>query len=147
MKGRFDSGFSFEDRNTIEDIYKRVMGRAFVRTSCSDCYRDAYIIISNKLRTMAELPKEAPYKLRAGEVLRRFGTNELYTLEMPTEAAEQWLTERPQDITKFQRYPADWQERVESRRTGAKPATDKLPAEEKKTQQAQKKAAKSSRRK
>lgn len=147
MKGRFDSGFSFEDRKTIEDIYKRVMGRAFVRTSCSDCYRDAYIIITNKLRTMAELPKEAPYKLRAGEVLRRFGTNELYTLEMPTDAAEQWLAERPQDITKFQRFPADWQARVNSRITGATPAADKLPAETTKTQQTQRKAAKSRRRK
>lgn len=147
MKGRYTSGFSFEDRRTIEEIYKLVMGRAFVRTTCSDCYRDAYIIITNKLRTMAELPKEAPYKLKAGEVLRRFGTNELYTLEMPTDAAEQWLAERPQDITKFQRCPADWQARVETRRTGAKPATDKLPAEEKRTQQAQRKAAKSRRRK
>lgn len=147
MKGRFTSGFSFEDRNTIELLYKLVIGRAFVRTSCSDCYRDAYILISNKLKTMNELPKESAYKLKAGEVLRRFGTNELYTLDMETDAAERWLAERPQDITKFQRFPADWQARVNSRITGTTPAADKLPAETTKAPQTRNKAAKSRRRK
>lgn len=112
MESHLKSGFSYSEQRTIEELYKRVCGRRVAHTGCQDCYRDAYILITLKLRNMTTLPQESEYKLKAGIVLRRFGSAELFTLDMRAADAEAWLREHPEQITKFQRFPADWQTRV-----------------------------------
>lgn len=40
---RSQKGFSSSDKSEIEIMYREIMRKDFVRTSCSDCYRDALI--------------------------------------------------------------------------------------------------------
>lgn len=94
---------------------------------------------------MAELPQKSAYMLKAGVLLHKFGTSDFYILEMSEEAAETWLHENPGDITKFQRYPEDYKERIAARfapqsqqTTEDKETTTKV----EKTQQTRKKRAK-----
>lgn len=126
MKSHYKGGFSYSEQRTIEELYRQVTGRRIAKTGCQNCYRDAYVITTLKLRDMTQLPKESEYKLKAGIILRRFGSAELYKLDMRAEDAEAWLREHPEDIAKFQRFPADWQTRVngaQGAQTGAEVQT------------------------
>lgn len=109
MKARFSSGFSYEDKNTIKRIYEEVFNRKFVRTSCSDCYRDAYIEIRNYLTNIGKMEKRK-YILRKGVLLRPFfGSSEYYTANSITDAkAEEILAKNPDLISYFDSYPSDW---------------------------------------
>lgn len=116
MKSHYNGGFSYKEQQYIESIYIRLFNKPMPkRSGCQDCYRDAFILISNKLKSMTEMPKESPYKLKAGVVASSFGSSDFYVLDMPEEAAEKWLHEFPERINQFQKFPEDWQERVESR--------------------------------
>lgn len=116
MKSHFKGGFSYKEQQYIESIYIRLFNKPMQkRSGCQDCYRDAFILISNKLKSMTEMPKESPYKLKAGVVASSFGSSDFYVLEMPEEAAEKWLHEFPERINQFQKFPEDWQERVNAR--------------------------------
>lgn len=116
MKSHFKGGFSYKEQQYIESIYIRLFNKPMQkRSGCQDCYRDAFILISNKLKSMTEMPKESPYKLKAGVVASSFGSSDFYVLDMPEEAAEKWLHEFPERINQFQKFPEDWQERVNAR--------------------------------
>lgn len=116
MKSHYKGGFSYKEQQYIESIYIRLFNKPMPkRTGCQDCYRDAFILISNKLKSMTEMPKESPYKLKAGVVASSFGSSDFYVLDMPEEAAEKWLHEFPERINQFQKFPEDWQERVDAR--------------------------------
>lgn len=116
MKSHYKGGFSYKEQQYIESIYIRLFNNPMQkRSGCQDCYRDAFILISNKLKTMTEMPKESPYKLKAGVVASSFGSSDFYVLDMPEEAAEKWLHEFPERINQFQKFPEDWQDRVNAR--------------------------------
>lgn len=116
MKSHYQCGFSYKEQQYIESIYIRLFNKPMQkRSGCQDCYRDAFILISNKLKTITEMPKESPYKLKAGVVASSFGSSDFYVLDMPEAAAEKWLHEFPERINQFQKYPEDWQERVNAR--------------------------------
>ena len=116
MKSHYQCGFSYKEQQYIESIYMSLFNKPMQkRSGCQDCYRDAFILIINKLKTMTEMPKESPYRLKAGVVASSFGSSDFYVLDMPEEAAEKWLHEFPDRINQFQKYPEDWQERVNSR--------------------------------
>lgn len=64
---------------------------------------------------------------------------------MSEEAAENWLHENPEDITKFQRYPEDYKERMAARFATQSQQTTKgeeTATKVEKTQQTRKKRAK-----
>lgn len=116
MKSHYKGGFSYTEQQYIEKIYMRLFSKPMPkRVGCQDCYRDAFILISNKLKTITEMPKESIYKLKAGVVASSFGSSDFYVLDMPDEAAEKWLHEFPERINQFQKFPEDWQERVNAR--------------------------------
>lgn len=122
MKSHYKGGFSYTEQQYIEKIYMRLFSKPMPkRVGCQDCYRDAFIIISNKLNTITEMPKESIYKLKAGVVASSFGSSDFYVLDMPEEAAEKWLHEFPERINQFQKFPEDWQKRVEDRFAEADP--------------------------
>lgn len=58
------------------------------------------------------MPEQPNYILKGGAVIHPFGTNEYYSKVVSDEVAENYLRERPERITIFERYPEDWQERV-----------------------------------
>ena len=112
MRIRYDDGFSVSDRALLENLNQIVFGKVITKTGCSDCYRDAYILIYNKLKALGEMPTPSNYKLKAGMLIHTFNSPNFYTLEIPDEVAEDYLRTNPSNIREFQRYPADWEERI-----------------------------------
>ena len=83
MRSRFDEGFSPSDRLFLREMSVAILGKPVRNTSCKDCYRDAFIEISCKLKRLGAMPKEKKFYLRAG-VLLHFG-GEMYVNENLTD--------------------------------------------------------------
>lgn len=119
MRSRFDSGFSSSDRNFIESLYSFLLGKKVRRSSCGDCYRDAYIEIYSHLKRLGRMPKKSNYVLKAGIVVHPTGTNKFYAnSNIPDEVAEERLAKFPSTINEYATYPADYLVRVEARKNG-----------------------------
>ena len=116
------SSLSFTDKGQIEQLYKEVLDKTFVRTSCGDCYRDAAIEIYTYLRRYGKMKEKSNYALKNGVVLQMgFSSSEMYTnANLTDEAAERYLKENPSGIKYFSRAPEDWEARMK-KRTTAKP--------------------------
>ena len=69
MRDRFDAGFSSSDRLFINDMSVVVLSKCVRNSSCSDCYRDAFLEIYHKLKMLGTMPKEKKFVLRAGVLL------------------------------------------------------------------------------
>lgn len=123
MKSRFNDGFSYSDRELLDSLHKTLFNKGITNTGCSDCYRDAYILIINKLKQTKEMPKQTSlYTLKAGAILRRPGSNRFYANTLPNdEVPEEYLAHNPADIVLFAAYPADWEARVARRAEGKLP--------------------------
>nr|DAS23954.1 MAG TPA: hypothetical protein [Caudoviricetes sp.] len=106
---------SSSDKSDIEVIYHEVFGRTFIRTSCSDCYRDAVIEMYSYLKKYGKMKEKSNYALKNGVLLQvGFGSSEMYTNNNLTdEAAERFLAENPKGIVLFALTPSNWEERVE----------------------------------
>ena len=134
MKAHYDDGFTSSERSTIENLYSFVCRKPIRRSGCSDCYRDAYIELTTKLKRLGKMPKTPLYVLKAGALLHEFGSSDFYTLDnIPEDFAEKWLSKNPKDIVLFETYPSDWKERAEARVNGtasADSANDKVFAAE-----------------
>lgn len=112
MRSRFDSGFSTSDRKLIDSIHSLIFGKRVVNTYCKDCWRDAYILVFNKLKKMGQMPKEAEYVITPGEVLHVFGSQTYFTGAIETSVAEDYLKRYPKRISIFSKYPEDWEARI-----------------------------------
>lgn len=123
MKSRFKDGFSSTDRTFLENLHRILFGKGISNKSCSDCYRDAYILIFNKLKSTKIMPKaKSQYSLKAGAILRRAGDNKFYANPLPNdEIPELFLAEFPDSINLFASFPADWKARVARRKEGKLP--------------------------
>ena len=132
MRSRFDSGFSSSDKAKIEELYFLVCGKRVRNTGCRDCYRDAYIETRTTLKRLGKMPKKPNYSLKAGAIVHPQGTSKFYSLNnIPDDVAEKWLGQYPNEITKFETFPTDWESRVKARQEGTvhEPTYDELKAE------------------
>lgn len=125
MRDRYKIGFSPSDREFLEKLNYRLFHKIITQTGCSDCYRDAYLIIRNKLKTLNAMPVEANYILKNGILLHEFGTSEYYTHDVSDEVAEYFLKKNPADISLFQKYPEDWRTRISKKPVEKKADTPK----------------------
>ena len=109
---------SSSDKSDIEVMYHEVFGRTFIRTSCSDCYRDAVIEMYSYLKKYGKMKEKSNYALKNGVLLQAgFGSGEMYTNDNLTdEAAERFLAGNSKGIVFFALTPSDWEERVEKRK-------------------------------
>lgn len=123
MKSRFHDGFSSSDRELLDKLHRLLFNREITNRGCSDCYRDAYLLISVKLKQLKDMPnKKSNYVLKAGALLRRAGDNKFYSNPLPNdEIPEKHLADFPEAISLFASYPNDWQRRVEARKEGHTP--------------------------
>lgn len=129
MRNHYDSGFSVSERDKIAKYYKEYLNKEVNRV-CGDCYHDAFLELRVTLSKLGKLPEPRNYKLKSGQYLHVFGSNE-YIVEPTDEQAERFLSQFPGAIQRFDVYPADWEERVAKRKesiTKAKQAKAKREA-------------------
>ncbi len=112
MKSRFQSGFSSSDRLLLDSLHRLLFGKEITNTGCSDCYRDAYVIIYNHLKKSKTMPEKPNYVLKAGALIHPAGTSNFYVNPIPDEVAEEHLSKYPSEVNKFAHLPADWEDRV-----------------------------------
>lgn len=115
MRSRYKDGFSPSDRSFLESLNFRLFNKAITLTGCSDCYRDAYILISNRLKKDKKMPEPVNYILKNGALLHEFGTPEYYAHNVSDEVAERFLKKNPELIRQFQKFPDDWKKRIEKK--------------------------------
>lgn len=111
--------FSDEEKVEIASLYPQVTQFLFFeRKGCNDCYKDACIEMVAYLRKNGKFREKLNYVLRNGVVIQLggFGSQDFYTNKNICDAvAVAYLREHPQDITKFSRYPEDWQEQIKKK--------------------------------
>lgn len=120
MRSRYNDGFSPSDRTYLEALNFRLFNKHITLTGCSDCYRDAYVLIFNKLKKDKKMPAEANYILKSGALLHEFGTSEYYSHRVSDEVAEYFLKKDPENIRLFGKFPPDWKEQINKSKTEKK---------------------------
>lgn len=114
MRSRYDSGFSSADKSVLNDLYRRLYGKNIRNSGCNNCFRDAYLLIYKKLKSIKSMPTFSDYKLKAGAVIHPAGTSKFYAHRLPSnDIAEAYLSKFPDKISLFSEYPSDWRERVQ----------------------------------
>lgn len=108
------TSYSSTDKDLVERMYKEVLDKTFVRTSCGDCYRDAVIEMYTYLRRNGKMKEKSKYALKNGVVLQMgFSSSEMYTnANLTDEAAERYLAKNPTGVKYFSRFPEDWEARA-----------------------------------
>lgn len=111
------ASLSYSDKAEIERLYKEVLDKKFIRTSCNDCYRDAVIEMNVYLKKNKNMKEKSEYGLKNGALLQMgFGSSEMYTnANLTDEIAEKYLAKNPSGIKFFAKKPEDWEERVQKR--------------------------------
>ena len=105
------------DKSDIELMYREVLGKDFVKTSCNDCYHDAVIEMYLYLKRTGNMKEKSNYTLKNGVLLQiEFGSNTMYTnANLTDEVAENYLAKNPKGEIFFASMPTDWEERVKKR--------------------------------
>lgn len=114
MKSRYKDGFSSSDRQVLDSLHQLLFGHGVANKRCSDCFRDAYIVIYNKLKQDKVMPVQPNYVLKAGAIIHPAGTSKFYTNPLSDEVAEEFISKFPNELNKFSQLPTDWEERVEA---------------------------------
>lgn len=127
MKGRHDDGFSSSDRLFIKEVYELLYGKPIKNTACSNCYRDAYILIYTKLKKDGTMPKEKKFILLNGVLLHAFNGQVFTNANLTDEIAMDALNENPNRLDLFSKYPDNYKELCEARKTLKEKAAGKEP--------------------
>ena len=111
LRGRFDSPFSSEDKETIERLYASVCGKVFKPTSCQRCYHDAFIEIVCYIKRNGKMAEKSNFRLKAGAIIHSplFEDGKVFTNEnMTDEVAMRYLAKYPGQVGLFQAMPKDF---------------------------------------
>lgn len=119
MRSRFNDGFSTLDRAYLDRLHYDIFGRDITNRGCSDCYRDAFILILNYLKKNKAMPQKSNYRLKPGAVIQFFGKSAIYSNpNLTDEIAEKYLGLNSDNKRMFSELPNDWEERVAARKAG-----------------------------
>lgn len=125
MRSRFDDGFSSLDRSYLDSLHYELFGKVITNRGCSDCYRDAFILIVNHLKKTKAMPQKCNYRLKPGVVIQFFGKSAVYTNpNLTDEVAEKYLGLNSDNKRMFSDLPSDWETRVAARVTGTSADSD-----------------------
>nr|DAG03093.1 MAG TPA: hypothetical protein [Siphoviridae sp. cttma3] len=119
---------SSSNKLDIELMYREVLGKDFIKTSCNDCYHDAVIEMYIHLKKTGKMKEKSNYILKNGVVLQKeFGSGDMYTnANITDEVAENYLADNPKGIMFFSGYPADWENKVRRRVLKRESISDEL---------------------
>lgn len=117
MKGRLDSGFSSSDRIFIREVHEYLFGYSVRNTRCSECYRDAYILIMYKLKKDGTMPKEKKFILSNGVLLHAFNGEVFTNANLTDEIAMDAINENAGRISLFAKVPDNYKELCVARKT------------------------------
>lgn len=119
---------SSSNKLDIELMYREVLGKEFIKTSCNDCYHDAVIEMYIHLKKTGKMKDKSNYILKNGVVLQKeFGSGDMYTnANITDEVAENYLADNPKGIMFFSGYPADWENKVRRRSLKRESIDDEL---------------------
>lgn len=108
------SAYSFDEKKEIEALYKEVLDKTFVKTSCSNCYHDATIEIYSYLNRHNKMKEKTLYALKNGALLQLgFGKGDMITNANLTDTlAEKYLRMNPNGHIFFSKLPENWKNRV-----------------------------------
>lgn len=101
---------SLSDKSLISNYYERITGKIFNRTSCGQCYRDAFIEMyifykKNGLKVMQKyIMKRGPVIHFKGNVYTRVNITDDLSIEI--------LRDAPARIKFFESFPEDWEEEI-----------------------------------
>ena len=115
MRDRFDAGFSSSDRLFINDMSVVVLSKCVRNSSCSDCYRDAFLEIYHKLKMLGTMPKEKKFVLRAG-VLLHFNGKMYVNENLTDDIAVAAISDNVGRKDLFQKFPDNLDELVAANR-------------------------------
>ena len=115
MRDRFDAGFSSSDRLFINDMSVVVLSKCVRNSSCSDCYRDAFLEIYHKLKMLGTMPKEKKFVLRAG-VLLHFNGKMYVNENLTDDIAVASIADNEGRKDLFQKFPDNLDELIAANR-------------------------------
>lgn len=104
----FFAPFNAADKMRIEKLYKAVLGKDFIPTSCQNCYHDAVIEIYVHLKKNGVMAEKCNYRLKAGAIINSpsFKQGKIFTNENLTDTvAAAFLKQFPKQAFLFQKMP------------------------------------------
>lgn len=106
----FFAPFNATDKSEIEKLYKAVLGKDFIPTSCQHCYHDAVIEIYLHLKNKGTMAEKCNYRLKAGAIINSpsFQSGKIYTNDNLTDTvAAAFLKKFPKQKFLFQKMPEE----------------------------------------
>lgn len=108
LRGRFDAPFNLSDKAEIESLYKAVLGRTMIPTSCQTCYHDALIEIYLHLKRNGIMAEDKKYLLKAGAIIISpiFDNGTVYSnANLTDDVAKRYLEQFPEQVVLFAKVP------------------------------------------
>lgn len=97
---------SISDKLQIEELHEEVLKRPIRECNCQNRHSDALIEVYNYLKRYRKMKETCNYKLKAGVVLQKFGTSDVYTNNNLTdEVASEFLSKFPGMADQFEVIP------------------------------------------
>lgn len=104
----FFAPFNATDKSEIEKLYKAVLGKDFIPTTCQNCYHDAVIELYLYLKNNGKMAEKCNYRLKAGAIINSpsFENGKIYTNDNLTDkVAAAFLAKFPKQSFLFQKMP------------------------------------------
>lgn len=111
LRERMDAPFGYSDKELIESLYPEVLGRAFRKTNCGQCYRDALIEIICYLKKNGKMAEKLNFVLRSGVIIndQRFDGGKVYSnYNLTDDVAKRFLKQFPEMESLFEVIPSDF---------------------------------------
>jgi hypothetical protein len=109
LRGRHNSSpFNSQEKRSIEELHREVIGYDMKPTTCQNCYHDALILIILRLKKTTAMAKDRQYTLRNGFIIHSpiFHQGAVYTnANLTDEVAREYLERFPANVTMFSKIP------------------------------------------
>lgn len=109
LRGRHNSSpFNSQEKRSIEELHREVIGYDMKPTTCQNCYHDALIFIILRLKKTTAMAKDRQYTLRNGFIIHSpiFHQGAVYTnANLTDEVAREYLERFPANVTMFSKIP------------------------------------------